>query len=102
MVSGRKRFALMNAQEGARTFPLRVLDRREPLFDELAAGDLLAGKKLRKLDDRHRGEFTSWPALCEDGFDAPKRCAGKRKSAEPGRFLQKVPTIEIHGVFPSQ
>jgi hypothetical protein len=44
LVSGGERFALMYAEEGARTFSLRVFDCRERLFDELAARDFLAGK----------------------------------------------------------
>jgi hypothetical protein len=44
LVGGGERFALMYAEEGARTFSLRVFDCRERLFDELAARDFLAGK----------------------------------------------------------
>src|SRR5262249_47202958 len=55
----------MYAEEGAQTFSLRVFDCLERLFDELPAGDFLAGKKLRKLDDGHGGEFMSSPTLCE-------------------------------------
>src|SRR6478609_148759 len=82
--------------EGARTFSLRVFDCRERLFDELTAGDFPAGKKLRKLDDGHRGEFMSWPALRENRLDAPKRCTGKCKSPQTGRVLQKISTIVLH------
>src|SRR5262249_17665619 len=57
LVGGGERFALMYAEEGARTFSLRVFDSRERLFDELAAGDFLAGKYLGKLDHGHRAEF---------------------------------------------
>jgi hypothetical protein len=57
-------------------------------------------RSCESLDDCYRGEFTSWCALWENRLDPPKRCAGKRKSAEVGRFLQKVPTIVIHGVLP--
>jgi hypothetical protein len=75
---------------------LRVFDCRERLFDELAAGDFPAGKKLRKLDYGHCSEFMSWPALCENRLDAPKRCAGKSKTPQAGRVLQKVSTLLIH------
>jgi len=44
LVGGGERFALTYAEEGARTFSLRVFDCRERLFDELAAGDFLASK----------------------------------------------------------
>jgi len=51
-VGGGKGLALMYAEEGARTLSVWVFDRRERLFDELAARNLSIGKKLRKLDDR--------------------------------------------------
>jgi len=38
-------------------------------------------RSCEKLDDGHRGEFMSWPALRENRLDAPKRCAGKSKTA---------------------
>jgi hypothetical protein len=42
-----ERFALMDAEEGARAFSLRVLDCCERLFDELAAG-YFQGAKARR------------------------------------------------------
>src|SRR5262249_43751101 len=96
LVGGGERFALMYTEEGARTFTLRVFDCRERLFDELAAGDFLAGKELGKFDDGHRAEFMSSPTLCENRLDAPKRCAGKSKPAQAGRVLQKASTLLIH------
>ena len=52
-VGGRERFVLMNKQEGARAFSVRIPDRRERLLDELAAGDFSAGKKTGQVDDGH-------------------------------------------------
>jgi hypothetical protein len=36
---------LMDDEKDARAFALGIPDRRDRLFDELAAGDLLAGEK---------------------------------------------------------
>ena len=38
--------------------------------------------------------------LAREQADAPKRCAGKRKSAHTSGVLQKVSTIEIHVFLP--
>ena len=43
----------MDDEKGTRAFSLRVSDRRERLFDELAAGDFPTGKEMRQLDDGH-------------------------------------------------
>jgi hypothetical protein len=86
----------MYGEERAGAFSLRVFDCHERLFDELAAGDFLAGEKLRKLDDGHSGELTSLPALRENGLDAPNRGASQRKSTQASRVLQKVTSILIH------
>ena len=47
-VGGSKRFAFVDEEEGARAFSRRILDRRERLLDELAAGDLPIGKQNAK------------------------------------------------------
>jgi hypothetical protein len=86
----------MYAEESARTFSLRVFDCRECLFDELAAGDFLAGKQLGKFDYGHCAEFMSSPTLRENRLDAPESCTGKSKPAKAGGVLQKVATLLIH------
>jgi len=79
----------MYGEERAGAFSLRVFDCHERLFDELAAGDFLAGEKLRKLDDGHSGELTSLLALRENGLDAPNRGTSQRKSTRQAESCKK-------------
>jgi hypothetical protein len=86
----------MHTKESARAFSLRVFDSHKRLFDELAAGDFLAGEKLRKFYNGPGGEFMSLRALSENGLDAPNRNTSERKDAQKSRILQKVSSILIH------
>src|SRR6516164_8129124 len=84
LVSSGERFVLVHLQEGARAFSLRVLDRRERLFDELTTGNFLASEKMRKVVTAHHIAFAARPALRESRIETPERPPSKCKSAQPG------------------